>query len=149
MLKKTVIFTVLLLISIQFISVEKTNPKVDETLALKAPKEVMDLLKQSCYDCHSYETRWPAYSSIAPVSFFVASHVKKARTAMNFSKWKTIEPKIKKERLKRAIKTVSNEMMALPSYVSAHEEAKLSKDEKFILIKWFESELASLKDTQD
>jgi len=146
LLKKTVIFTVLLFVLIQFISVEKTNPKIDETLTLKAPQEVMSLLKQSCYDCHSYETRWPAYSNVAPISFFVASHVKKARKAMNFSIWSEIDPKIKQQRLKRAITTVKNEMMALPSYVSAHEEAKLSKDEKDVLIKWFENELASLKD---
>ena len=102
----------------------------------------MDILKRSCYDCHSYETKWPVYSSVAPVSFFVASHVKKARNALNFSKWNEIDSKIKNERLKRAIITVKNERMALPSYVMAHEEAKLSKDDKGILVKWFKDELA-------
>ena len=141
MLKKTIIFVVLLLFVIQFISLDKTNPKVDENVTLDAPKNVMSILKISCYDCHSYETKWPYYSNIAPISFFVVSHVNDGRDALNFSKWQEIDPDIKQKRLKRAIKTVNNEMMALPSYVSAHEDAQLSKDKKKILTGWFESEL--------
>ncbi len=143
MLKKTIITTIILLISIQFISVEKTNPPVDEKVALKTSNEVMSILKKGCYDCHSNETKWPYYSDIAPVSFFVASHVNKGRRALNFSNWENIDSKIKQERLKRAIVTVNNGIMALPSYLSAHEEAKLSKEEKEILSAWFKEELNS------
>ena len=146
MLKKTLIFTIILLIAIQFISVDKTNPPVDEKISLKASPEIMTILKKGCYDCHSNETKWPYYSNIAPVSFFVASHVKKGRNAMNFSKWDEIDSKIKKERLKRAVVTVNNGRMALPSYLSAHEEAKLSKGEKEIITAWFKKELASITD---
>ena len=27
------------------------------------------LAKQACFDCHSNDTAWPAYASIAPVSW--------------------------------------------------------------------------------
>lgn len=144
MIKKILIGTIIILVAIQFIDVDKTNPPVDEALTLKAPTEVMTLLKKSCYDCHSNETIWPDYSNIAPVSFFVASHVHDARRAMNFSQWSEIDKETKTRRLERAIVTVKNEMMALPSYISAHEEAKLTKDEKIILVTWFENELNSL-----
>lgn len=145
MFKKTAIFTVIVLILIQFIHVDKTNPKVDDQLEVKAPEDVMNILKKSCYDCHSYETKWPSYSNIAPISFVVASHVKDARRAMNFSTWKVIDSKIKEERLKRAIQTVNNGMMALPSYIYAHKNAKLDNDEKKILSAWFKEELSALK----
>jgi hypothetical protein len=135
----------MIFIAIQFIRPEKTNPRVDKTIALSASKDVMDILKKSCYDCHSYETKWPTYSEIAPISFFVASHVKKGRKALNFSEWKNIDTDIKEKRLKRAIMTVNNGMMALPSYVSVHDNAKLNKDEKTILIKWLEDEIHKLK----
>ena len=141
MLKKTAIFTIISLILIQFIHVDKNNPKVDKQLEVKAPKDVMGILKRSCYDCHSDETKWPAYSNIAPISFVVASHVKDARAAMNFSTWKVIDSKIKVQRLKRAIQTVNNGMMALPSYIFAHQNAKLTKEEKSILTTWFKKEL--------
>lgn len=144
MIKKILFSTVIVLIAIQFISVEKTNPPVDNTLTLKAPAEVIGVLKQSCFDCHSNETKWPYYSDIAPISFFVATHVKDARTALNFSEWNIIAEDIKIQRIKRGIITVKNEMMPLPSYVVAHEDAKLSKEEKTILITWFENELKVL-----
>ena len=62
MIKKILIAIVLVLVGIQFINVDKTNPPVDEALTLQAPVEVMDILKNSCYDCHSNETVWPEYS---------------------------------------------------------------------------------------
>lgn len=145
MLKKTLIITLLIFIAIQFIRVDKTNPPVNQNIALNTSIEVMDILKNSCYDCHSFETKWPYYSEIAPVSFFVVSHVNKGRKALNFSEWKNIDTDIKEKRLKRAIMTVNNGMMALPSYVSVHDNAKLNKEEKTILIKWLEDEITKLK----
>ena len=146
MLKKTLIFMFVTLFAIQFISVEKTNPPVNDSLSLKAPKEVISLLKKGCYDCHSYETKWPSYADVAPISFFVASHVNDGRKAINFSIWSEIDEKIKVQRLKRAVVTINNGRMALPSYLSAHEESKLSKDEKLVLTNWFKSELKTLSE---
>ncbi len=51
------------------------------------PAEIAALLHNACYDCHSYATKWPWYSHVAPVSWFVAGHVNDAREAMNFSEW--------------------------------------------------------------
>ncbi|MDD3476660.1 MAG: heme-binding domain-containing protein [Sulfurimonas sp.] len=142
---KFIISFVALLILLQFIQVEKTNPPIDEQNTLVTDEPVMSILKKSCYDCHSNETLWPSYASVAPISFFVASHVKDARKALNFSQYNIIEPSIKEARLKRAIITVKNEYMALPSYRYAHEGANLTKEEKEILMTWFEEELKTLK----
>lgn len=145
MLKKTLLFTIIILVGIQFIPLNKTNPKVDTKITLNAQDNVMKILKNSCYDCHSNETKWPYYSNIAPVSFFVVSHVNKGRKALNFSEWENIDQDKKEQRLKRAIITVNNEMMALPSYRSVHENANLSRDEKDILVKFFEDQLDKIK----
>lgn len=145
MLKKTFIGIVVILVGIQFISVDKTNPPVDKSIALSTEGNAMDILKNSCYDCHSYETKWPSHASIAPISFFVASHVDDGRKALNFSEWKNIDKDKKVQRLKRAIKTVNNDMMALPSYVSVHENAKLNKKDKETLTQWFEKELQKIQ----
>ena len=142
MLKKIIIGIVLVLVLIQFIPLEKTNPKIDKTIALHTDENIMKILKKSCYDCHSNETKWSIYSDIAPLSFSVLSHVNDGRKALNFSKWKNIKLSIKKARFKRAIKTVNNEMMPLSSYLMFHEEAKMSKEDRKILVKWFEKELS-------
>jgi len=40
-----------------------------------------------CGDCHSHQTVWPAYSSIAPVSWLVQSDVDEGREHFNVSMW--------------------------------------------------------------
>lgn len=149
MFKKIMIIVVLIMILIQFIPLEKTNPKVDKVIALNSNTEVMKILKRSCYDCHSYETKWSIYSDIAPLSFSVSSHVSKGRKTLNFSEWNKIDIDTKKERLKRAIKTVKNGMMPLSSYLMFHEEAKLSQDDKKILVEWFEKELSLISPNKE
>jgi hypothetical protein len=46
-----------------------------------------DMVKASCYDCHSNETVWPWYSNVAPVSWLIAADVAEGRGNLNFSDW--------------------------------------------------------------
>ena len=144
MLKKIVLFTIFPLICIQFISIDKINPKIDETMSLHTDTQVMKILKKSCYDCHSNETEYSIYADIAPLSFGIESHISDARKALNFSNYKNISDDIKKARLQRAIKTIKNGMMPLSSYLMFHNEAKMTQEERDILIRWFERELEKL-----
>jgi len=144
MLKKTIIFLAVTLIAIQFIPLEKTNPKVDENITLKTDEKVLTILKKSCYDCHSYETKWSVYSDIAPLSFGVVSHVTDGRKALNFSNYNNIDSEIKTARLERAIKTINNGRMPVSNYLAFHEEARMTKEDKETLIAWFEKELEKL-----
>ncbi|MEA3227818.1 MAG: heme-binding domain-containing protein [Campylobacterota bacterium] len=147
MLKKTSFLLVVFLISIQFISIDKTNPKIDRTIALNSDVEVMEILKKSCYDCHSNETKHTIYSDIAPLSFGISSHISNGRKALNFSNYETIDKEIKIARLQRAITTVKNGMMPLPSYLMFHDEAQMNSSERKILLEWFERELEQCMNT--
>lgn len=138
---KILLIMIGILLVIQLIRPEKTNPPIDETLALKAPQAVMNVLKTSCYDCHSHETIWPFYAEIAPLSWNIIGHVNDGRKALNFSKWGEIAPDIKIKRLKRAIKTVNNGMMPLENYLLLHEEAKLNNEQKKIIVDWCNDQL--------
>jgi len=140
MLKKTIIFLAVTLIGIQFIPLDKTNPKVDEALTLHTDAKVMKILKKSCYDCHSYETKWSIYSDIAPLSFGVVSHVEDGRKALNFSTYKNLDPEIKDKRFHRAVVLIKNGRMPVANYLAFHEESRMTKDEKETLIAWFEKE---------
>lgn len=136
---------IVVLIAIQFIRPSKTNPKIDSKIALEPPSKVLKVLKKSCYDCHSFETKWSIYSEIAPLSWVIVSHVEDGRKALNFSKFKEIDKEIKKARLKRLVKIVDNGMMPLSSYLSLHSEAKLSKKDKIFLKEWANTTLEDLK----
>ena len=144
-MKKILLSIVVLVVAIQFTNPDKANPKVDDSLSLKSPKNVESVLKKSCYDCHSFETRWTAYADIAPLSWFIVSHVNDGRKALNFSEWSKIEKEIKVKRVKRIIQTTNNGMMPLSSYLSFHEEAELSSDDKKVLRDWANAQLSVLE----
>jgi uncharacterized membrane protein len=134
---------IIILMALQLIPIDKSNPPIDKNIALHPPKEVESILKKACYDCHSNETKWPFYANIAPLSFSISSHVKDGRKALNFSEWKNIDPKIKTKRIQRAIKTIKNGMMPLPTYLWLHDEAKLTKEEKRVLTTWLKDQLGN------
>jgi hypothetical protein len=144
-LKNFLFILIGLLIAIQFIPTDKTNPPINDNIKLNASTEVMNILKRACYDCHSCETKWPTYSAIAPISWNIIGHVNDGRKALNYSEWKNIDPKIKIKRLERTIKTVNNGMMPLPNYLRFHEEAILSDADKNIIVEWSKEELLNLK----
>ena len=68
----------------------RDNPPV--WASIDAPHDVERILRRSCYDCHSNETRWPWYSHLAPRSWLVAADVHEARVRMNFSEWPEARP---------------------------------------------------------
>ncbi len=144
-MKRIAVITIVLFGILQLIRPQRSNPPVDEKIALHPPAQVEKLLRRSCYDCHSNETKWPRYSAVAPFSWSIAGHVADGRKALNFSEWARIPEAIRIKRLKRAIQTVNNGMMPLSSYLLLHKEARLSKEEKETLIGYFEGLLENLK----
>lgn len=95
----------------------------------------MNILKTSCFDCHSNEVKYPWYSDIAPFSWVVANHVNTGRKALNFSIWENYSPEKKEEKLKEIFRT-AYASMPLPSYIYAHEEADLSKEQRTMIRNW-------------
>src|SRR5678815_5197936 len=72
-------------LAMQFVSVAHTNPPVAGDL--DAAADVTTILRRSCYDCHSNETRWRWYAYIAPISWQITNDVERARSQLNFSAW--------------------------------------------------------------
>jgi len=62
------------------------NPPVTREPTWDSPA-TRDLAKRACFDCHSNETEWPTYASIAPVSWLVQHDVAEGRGVLNFSEW--------------------------------------------------------------
>jgi len=137
-LYKTVfVILVIVFIGIQYIEVDRTNPPVKADL--EAPREIKNLLKKACYDCHSYETTWPWYSKVAPVSWLVSDDVEEARKHLNFSEWENL-PRSKKEDLKKNIweELVADDMPP-KKYIYLHPDASLEMIQKNILKRWLQN----------
>ena len=89
-MKKILLAVLVVIIVIQFIRPEKNNSNNELnaiSTILDVPNEVQEILKTSCSDCHSNNTIYPWYSEIAPVSWYLASHVNEGKEHLNFSEW--------------------------------------------------------------
>ena len=147
-MKKILFWVVGIAILIQFIRPDFTNAKVDDAVALNANQEVLSVLKTSCYDCHSHETKYPWYHNVAPLSWMMSSNIDAGRQALDFSNWENIDTEVRLERLKRAKKLVNNEMMPKSEYLMMHKNAVLDKEKKETLEQFFDSQIKELSSIQ-
>jgi hypothetical protein len=132
-----------LLLLVQLYRPERTNPAVDSAMTIQArlrvPENVDKILRRSCYDCHSHETRWPWYSHVAPSMWLVARDVEEGRSKLNFSNW-TYRYFRAVGRLDQMAQEINDGEMPLPVYLLMHPSARLTEEEKNILYDWVESE---------
>jgi len=119
------------------------------TKVLKVPDNVQSIFKRSCYDCHSNQTRWPWYSGVAPVSWFVISDVSRGRSKMNFSEWGKYSKDKQSIKLDNICDEITDGEMPLKQYLYIHKEAVLSKEDKNILCNWSKEESKKLDDDED
>ena len=103
-----------------------TNPPVTYQVQWDSPK-TQELMQRACMDCHSNETVWPWYSSIAPVSWLVVHDVNDGRSKMNLSTNSHVEAR-------EMIREIQHGTMPPPIYLPLHPEANLTDSEKADLI---------------
>ncbi len=127
---------VVLFLAIQLIPVNRDNPTTDASLEIKAPVEVMDIIKTSCYDCHSNKTEWPFYSYIAPLSWLVAGDVEHGREELNFSEWYKMSAEKISRKKEKLVEEVMEGKMPLPIYLYTHSNAELDEMQKQVLRGW-------------
>ena len=108
---------VALLVLMQLIPINRTNPPVVREIKWNSP-ETKALAARACFDCHSNETKYPWYSRIAPASLLLADHVSEGREAMNFSDWDNYY--IEAEEVEEAIQRGE---MPPQSYLLIHSDA--------------------------
>ena len=143
-LKAAVIVLAAALIVSQAFRIDKSNPTTRAEVV--APPEVGALLHRACYGCHSYETSWPWYAHVAPVSWWVVGHVKDGRDDLNFSDWPHDKPEDAVEYLDEIVRDVEKHKMPLPSYtwMGMHKEARLTEEQRGRILKWAEDEAQRL-----
>jgi len=136
-LKISVLVFIGLLLLIQLIPVSRTNPGISGDI--QATAGLKQLLRRSCYDCHSYETRWPWYSYVAPVSWLVLGDVQKAREHLNFSLWEEYSPLDQAHFRKKIIDEVTKGEMPLPQYMIMHPEARITETDVELFKQWIDT----------
>lgn len=91
--------------------------------------QTRELAVRACFDCHSNETVWPWYSSVAPMSWLVQRDVDEGREELNYSEWNGGQEG------DESAESVRQGWMPPNSYTAIHPDARLT-----------EAELAALAD---
>lgn len=140
-MKKILLWGLLILGLIQLVPVDHANQpldaKKDFAELLNTPKEVKQILVSSCYDCHSYQVKYPKYAYVAPISWSIEHHVKEGREHANFSEWSSYNKDQKEHILEEVVETIERKEMPLKGYLPLHPEANLTDAQRKTLIDYF------------
>lgn len=136
-------------IFIQIIAQEKTVQPADANKDLlvmtNPPAEIRNMLRKSCYDCHSVQTKMPWYAGLPGVKSMINDHIESGRKHLNFSNWGTYTDKRMVSKLNQCANEIDKGGMPLKSYTAIHWGAKLNSTEKATLVAWFKAEADSVK----
>lgn len=143
-LKYTLLVLAVVFIGAQFVRPAFSNPPIDPAQELRPPAHVQAVLDRACMDCHSNRTRYPWYSKISPVSWWLKDHIDEGRGELNFSEFATYEPKRAAHKLEEVHEMIKLDEMPLREYTWGHPSAKLSSADKGILIEWADAERARI-----
>ena len=109
-----------------------------------APSNVPSILQNACYDCHSNNTNYPWYSNIQPIAWIMARHISNGKEKLNFSSFGSNTTRKQISKLKEIVNQIKDGEMPITSYRLMHKNARLSQDEKTLLINWMQATADSL-----
>ena len=138
--RKILLTIVIVFVGIQFIQPPKNKSEqefqTDISHVVIVPAEVKEVLKTSCYDCHSNNTEYPWYSFIQPAAWWMSSHIKEGKADLNFSEFGNYTKRKQGNKLEAIVKSIQDETMPLSSYTLLHAAARLSGEKKVLVINW-------------
>jgi hypothetical protein len=116
---------------IQFLQPALPNPPV--TAEIQLPPDVKQILRISCYNCHSNETTLSWFDKPAPAYWLVAKHVKEGRERMNFSEVGKLPLAQQQGFLFESVSQIELGAMPLPAYERLHPESRITPEQLAVL----------------
>ena len=139
-IKKILIFLTISFLAIQFMQpAHNSDPRllpIDLTRTVQVPGQVLDILKRSCYDCHSNQSRYPWYINVQPIGWVMAAHIRDGKDNLNFSEFGAYSKRKQANKLRAIVSSISDGLMPLSSYTLVHMEARLGKQERDAITEW-------------
>ena len=128
-------------LGIQFIRPALPNKPV--TAELQVPPDVKQILKTSCYNCHSNETRLSWFDKPAPAYWIVSNHVKEGRKHLNFSEIGSLPLAQQQGVLFESISQIELGAMPLPAYERLHPESAITPQQLTVLKNYLNSAVSN------
>ena len=140
LLKKIALGLLAILVLLQFIRPARNQSNQAQLNDIfnnyPASDTVQALLRKSCYDCHSNNTRYPWYTEVQPVGLWLQHHVDEGKEELNFSEFSSYPAKKADRKLHEAIEEINEHEMPLSSYTLIHREAKLNDAQRRLIVDW-------------
>jgi hypothetical protein len=124
-------------LAMQFVRPALRNPPV--TADLEVPGDVKQILKTSCYNCHSNETRLSWFDKPMPAFWIVAGHVQGGRKHLNFSEIGKLPIAQQQAFLFKSVSQIELGAMPMPAYQRLHPESAVSDAQLGVLKNYLHS----------
>lgn len=139
MFKKILLALLFVLIVLQAFRPEKNtsgNKQNDISTLYPVPENVEQILVKACNDCHSNSTVYPWYAEVQPIAWWLDDHVKDGKKHLNFNEFASYRLAKQFHKLEEVFDEVKGGEMPLESYTVVHGDAKLTTEERNILLNW-------------
>lgn len=121
---KLIVAGVLAFAALQFL--RPGIPAKPDSAPLQAPPEVLRILDEDCYSCHSDQKRLSWFDQIVPAYWFVRQDILNARSHLNFSTLGSKPAAAQKATLFEAVNMIQLGAMPLPQFIQIHPDAKVT-----------------------
>jgi len=120
-----------LFLALQCVRPGLPNPPV--LADLQAPAPVKQILKNSCYACHSNETQLPWFDRVVPAYWLVVRDVRHGRRHLNFSDFGQMAPAKQKGFLYEAVNQIQLGAMPPKDYEAIHPDSIVTPEQLAVL----------------
>ena len=140
LIKKIAICLLILFVVIQFIRPPRNDSSsqvsTDISRIYNVPVTIDSILEKACTDCHSNHTRYPWYTNIQPAGWLLNRHIRQGKNELNFSEFGSYSKRRQVSKLSGIASSIKDGTMPLDSYKWLHKDARLSRQEKELIINW-------------
>lgn len=140
---RVIIIGIVLVGFAQLIQPTKTSGSLVEAddflVSTQAPPTISEIVKRTCYDCHSNRSENSWISRFSPISWWIGLHVEHGRRSLNLSIWNQERNRfgIYWSAMRTAmVVNIQHNKMPPSSYSVLHRGGSLTQDERRILIEW-------------
>lgn len=104
-----------------------------------AHEDVKNAIRESCYDCHSDNTRYPWYDTIQPIAWWVGRHIDEGKDHVNFSEFGRYSTKRAARKLEQSYEEIDGDTMPLLTYRLMHPKSRFSPETKKQVLAWLDA----------
>ncbi|MER3317554.1 MAG: cytochrome P460 family protein [Allomuricauda sp.] len=105
------------------------NPPITSDFG-STPETIKRIVRNSCYDCHSNETKLKWFNRLPLISNWVKEDIEKGREKINFSEWDKYSEKEQITILFNMLTKVKKNIMPPEDYLFVHPNSKLTDSQK-------------------